>query len=332
MTQVTREFNHAITVSVVVPLFNKAGSVHRALSGIVRQTHTPAEVIVVDDGSTDGGSDAAAEFDLPGLQLIRQNRQGVSAARNRGIEAAGCDLVALCDADDEWHPDFLGECLRLAATFPECSVYATSYDLSSDGAPPRPAFLEGFRGATADAALLDYFHVAAHSDPPICSSSVVARKSALIAVGGFPHGATAGEDLLTWARLAARYRIAFCATPHVTVFLRPAARTPYARYAIPDEPDVITPGLNALKTVVPRSSRDDLNVVISRWHQMRAQRYLLACRRLKAVREIAAAAKLTPLAPAVGCLFFLVPLPARLRGAALTFIDGSRGRRSQWCR
>lgn len=88
-------------VSVVIPLYNAAPFIGEALASIYGEGHPALDVIVVDDGSTDG-SLAVAEERFPGIRAIRQNRAGIGAARNRGIAMAEGELLAFLDADDLW--------------------------------------------------------------------------------------------------------------------------------------------------------------------------------------------------------------------------------------
>jgi len=91
------------TVSVVIPCYNAAPFLRETLDSALNQTHPPLEVIVVDDASTDDSA-AIAESYGPPVQLIRQENQGESVARNRGIEEAKGDWIAFLDADDIWTP------------------------------------------------------------------------------------------------------------------------------------------------------------------------------------------------------------------------------------
>lgn len=100
-------------VSVIIPLYNKAPYIRRALDSIRSQTFAEYEVIVVDDGSTDGGQDAVLELDDPRFRLISQENAGPGAARNRGLGEASGEFVAFLDADDEWLPEFLQRSLDL---------------------------------------------------------------------------------------------------------------------------------------------------------------------------------------------------------------------------
>jgi len=113
-------------VSVVIPLYNKGPHIARALNSVLAQTFQDFEVIVVDDGSTDDGAEVVRGVDDPRIRLIQQENRGVSAARNRGIEAARAELIAFLDADDEWLAEHLETIIRLRRNALEVGIYATS--------------------------------------------------------------------------------------------------------------------------------------------------------------------------------------------------------------
>src|SRR5688572_13801277 len=100
-------------VSVIVPLYNKVRYVARALDSVYAQDYRDFEVIVVDDGSTDGIRGIAEGYRDRGLKLVSQPNAGPGAARNRGAAAASCEVIAFLDADDEWYPFYLSESLRI---------------------------------------------------------------------------------------------------------------------------------------------------------------------------------------------------------------------------
>jgi len=102
-------------VSVIIPTFNRGAMLHRAVASVLAQTHTHLELILVDDGSTDKSVDDLGAWTDPRLWILRQPRQGVSAARNAGIARASGDVIALLDSDDEWMPDKLERHLAFQA-------------------------------------------------------------------------------------------------------------------------------------------------------------------------------------------------------------------------
>lgn len=200
-------------ISIVIPLYNKEQQVARTLRSVLGQTFREFEVVVVDDGSTDNSVAVVRGFDDSRIRIVGQPNSGVAAARNRGIAEAHYDLVAFVDADDEWKPEYLQTQYELYCKYPGCSVFATAYEFRkpSDEIVKARFNRRPFDGGSG---LLDeYFMVASKFDPPLWTSAVMVRKSALQAVGGFQVGVKSGEDLLTWARLACRGSIACCDTP-----------------------------------------------------------------------------------------------------------------------
>ena len=95
-------------ISIVIPLYNKAHTIVHTLNAVFKQEYQDFEVIIVDDGSTDNGVGIIQQhFHDNRIRIFHQENQGVSVARNRGVEEARCEYVALLDGDDEWHPDYL---------------------------------------------------------------------------------------------------------------------------------------------------------------------------------------------------------------------------------
>ena len=114
-------------ISVVMPLYNKAAYVQRAIESVLMQSDAVSEVIVVDDGSTDDSVARVEAMHCPKVRLVRQNNGGVSAARKRGIEEAKEDFICFLDADDVYLSGFVEEISSLIDRFPTATVYATGY-------------------------------------------------------------------------------------------------------------------------------------------------------------------------------------------------------------
>ena len=127
------------TISVVIPLYNKQLEIGAAVRSALAQTRPPQEIIVVDDGSTDGGAEVVRAIGSPLVRLVRQSNAGVCAARNRGIAESTGEYIALLDADDAWEPGFLAEIAAMIREFPGCGLYCTAFSIiSHDGTYPAP--------------------------------------------------------------------------------------------------------------------------------------------------------------------------------------------------
>jgi glycosyltransferase involved in cell wall biosynthesis len=196
-------------ISVVIPLYNKGPHIARALNSVLAQTFQDFEVIVVDDGSTDDGAEVVRGFDDPRIRLIQQENRGVSAARNRGIEAARAELVAFLDADDEWLAGHLEVLLRLRDKYPEAGAYGTAYLIKRKNLAVKVAPFSGIPQEPWEGLLPSYFKAATFGAPPISASTVAISKIILIEMDGFTTEEWMGEDVDLWGRIALKYPIAF---------------------------------------------------------------------------------------------------------------------------
>jgi glycosyltransferase involved in cell wall biosynthesis len=190
-------------VSVVIPAFNRRGTIARAVASAAAQTHPLLEIIVVDDHSSDGTVDFLRELDCGRpLRIIEQpDNRGAPEARNAGLAAARGTFVAFLDSDDEWRPDKvarqLARLIELGTRYGAC--YSGSLCLAEDGHltyAARPTAEGDLRRA-----LLQYNVVGS-------TSAMLARRDHLIAVDGFTPGLSACQDWDLWLRLAERTRFA----------------------------------------------------------------------------------------------------------------------------
>lgn len=259
-------------ISIVIPLYNKEKSIATALNSVLAQTYQDFEIVVVDDGSTDGGAFIVEGYADPRIRLIRQANAGVSAARNKGIAEAKGEYVAFLDADDEWMPEFLAEIVALQREFPECRAQATSYVINTRGEKSsitlRKVPFQGEHGI-----LTNYFEMASCSHPPVCSICVCIEQKLLQEIGGFPLGITSGEDLLTWARIAVR--------THWAYSLRPLAQYNVEALLVDEKPgrlhdkgEVVSGELIALLGKIVPSRKGELKKYISHWYKMCTSVYM----------------------------------------------------------
>ncbi|GAB3513209.1 hypothetical protein GCM10027341_54940 [Spirosoma knui] len=193
--------------SVIIPLYNKADHIETAVASVLQQTFSRFELIVINDGSTDGSEQRLAAVNDRRLTVISQPNAGVSAARNRGASVAQYPLLAFLDADDWWHPDFLKELHALITDFPDAVLYGSNYYYVKYGQNRiedkglAPGFTAGY---------IDYVALyASRFCVPINCSFVVVRKMAFEAVGGFKTALRMGEDFDLWIRLALYGRVAY---------------------------------------------------------------------------------------------------------------------------
>ena len=184
-------------VAVVIPVY-RAEFLAAALESVFRQSRQPDEVIVINDGSPDQADldRALAPWgDL--VRLICQENAGAGAARNRGLNATTAEFVALLDADDEWLPTLLEEQLALFDRRPELDL------VYSDGLFIGRSELAGRRYMSACPSTGEVsFERLLSQQCTILLSSVVARRAAVQAVGGFDVTLRRGQDFDLWLRMA----------------------------------------------------------------------------------------------------------------------------------
>ena len=204
--------------SVVIPLYNKEQTIARAIESVLAQTHTDFELIVIDDGSTDGGAAAAEAYADERLRVIRQNNAGVSAARNTGIAAACYDYIGFLDADDAWMPGFLSSMQQLIETFPGAGAYSCCFEsVEKDGSRRSHHAMQSELQSSRCALIKDYFESAMRSYL-ITSSSVVIPKQVFEKVGAFNPAIRRGEDRDMWRRIALEYPMAYLNEAQAVVY------------------------------------------------------------------------------------------------------------------
>jgi glycosyltransferase involved in cell wall biosynthesis len=271
---------------VVIPLYNKVPYIKRAIFSILNQTYQNFEIIVIDDGSTDGSGEIVSALNNPRIRLIRQKNLGVSAARNRGILESKTEFITFLDADDEWKPGFLMIINNLISKYPQCGAYATSYEnmgINNKIYMPR---LYGIQYKNRWVGILENYFITALGDPPFCSSSIAIPKSVFLKIGGFPLGIKLGEDPEMWLRIAINYQIAFDCSLQA-IYHKEAEDRACKKFSVDEEYLLIKTGNFALKqNIVPLNLVDGLTDYIAKYKIIYARECIWNERKDKAVQVL----------------------------------------------
>ena len=196
-------------ISVVIPSYNRAHTLQRALQSVFDQSSAVDEVILVDDGSTDDSATMVAR-DFPGVIVIRQPNAGVSAARNKGIEAAQYNWIALLDSDDCWLPHKIQTVRDAAANHPGFVLYHSDEIWVRRGVRVNPMKKHRKSGGWIFAQCL-----------PLCAispSATVIQKSVLQDLGLFDESLPACEDYDLWLRLCHGFPVHYIEQPLITKY------------------------------------------------------------------------------------------------------------------
>ncbi|MGJ1509306.1 glycosyltransferase family 2 protein [Sphingobacterium siyangense] len=178
--------------SVVIPLYNKEISINKTLKSVLNQTFKNFEIVLVNDGSTDGSLEAAKSIEDSRIRIIEQQNGGVSSARNRGIKEARYEWILFLDADDFWTIDHLETIREMQNLYPQDYVFCTSFVRNNQKSP------------TVDSSeitvIKDYFTEAIKYHffwtSVTCINKIVFEK-----VGYFQKIYSRGEDLDLWMRI-----------------------------------------------------------------------------------------------------------------------------------
>ena len=190
--------------SVIIPLYNKAPYVAKAIESVLGQTYRDFEVIVIDDGSIDQSLEVAKTFENKSITIVSQPNSGVSTARNNGVKLAKYPYICFLDADDWWHPTFLEEMKRLITDFPDAGIYGSGYYIVKNG-QERIAPIgvpQGF-----ERGIIDYCEVYAKTlCMPLTSISVAIPKHIFDEEEGFKSKLKLGEDFDLWIRIILKHK------------------------------------------------------------------------------------------------------------------------------
>lgn len=193
-----------IKTSVIIPTFNRENLISRGLDSVLAQTRPADQIIVVDDGSTDGTATLIRKR-YPGVLYLYQDNQGISAARNTGIDMASGDWLAFLDSDDEWLPQKLEKQIEALRQQPEYLIAHSNEHWLRNGLPKNQQAKHRKYGGHIFQQCL-----------PLClisPSSVIIHRSLFDQVGLFDTSMAVCEDYDMWLRITARYPVLYIDEP-----------------------------------------------------------------------------------------------------------------------
>ena len=188
------------SISVIIPVYNRSTLINRAIKSVMEQTMLPDEIIVIDDGSTDG-TDNIVKNRYPDVILLKQKNRGVSCARNNGINNAKGTWLALLDSDDEWLPEKLEKQLLGLRNDSNKKICHTDEIWIRNGVRVNPMNKHRKYGGNTYKYCL-----------PLCvisPSSIIIHKEIFKNVGLFDEDLPVCEDYDLWLRICSRYPVLY---------------------------------------------------------------------------------------------------------------------------
>jgi len=192
---------HEYSVSVVIPSYNCAALLPRAVESVLGQTCAPYEVIVVDDGSVDNTSEIVEQYG-DRVRYVYQENAGVAVARNHGIEIARGNWIAFLDADDEWFPHKLERQVSALKAHPELQWCACNAEVHHGNGIQVPELTKRARRQLEKTGYFRDYFAATEQNVMIHTAGMLISKKLLRAVGHFDTNLHGPEDIDLWCRLA----------------------------------------------------------------------------------------------------------------------------------
>lgn len=201
--------------SVILPLYNKAPYVAKAIHSVLTQTCRDFELVVIDDGSSDDSFDIAQKTiqGYGNCRISSQTNTGVSSARNNAVALSQGEYLCFLDADDWWDPFFLEKVSELIAEFPDAGIYGTGYTIVNESKhKTRVASIGVDQGF--ERGFINYCRVYARGMyMPLWTGAVCLPRRVFDEFGGFKPHLKLGEDFDLWIRIAVKYKVAFLNEP-----------------------------------------------------------------------------------------------------------------------
>lgn len=194
-----------IYFSVIIPLYNKEKFIEATLRSVLEQSFVNFEILIVNDGSTDSSTEIIKKFNDPRIRYFSKENEGVSSARNYGIEKVKGEFIAFLDADDYWYPGFLEKMFNNIKKHPEQKVFSAAIEIETS----KSIFPAQYSIAkTSDCEIVNYFS-GSSKETVICTSCAVFNKSIFEEIGNFDTQIKSGQDTDLWIRIGLVHPVVF---------------------------------------------------------------------------------------------------------------------------
>ncbi|MFH7012571.1 glycosyltransferase family 2 protein [Flavobacterium sp. FlaQc-52] len=236
--------------SIIIPLYNKEDFIENTIQSVLDQNFQGFEIIIVNDGSTDKSEEKVFQFNDSRIHYFSKKNEGVSIARNFGIDKAKANFITFLDADDYWYPDFLAVMHQGINDFPNQKIFSGAIEIETS----RKRFPAQYSVTiTNDFQLVNYFK-ASQKESIIWTSCAVFHKSIFEETGNFDPQIKSNQDTDLWIRIGLVYPILFSG--------KILARYIYDKNSLSRNNNLLNAKMNLLKFIEIEKTNQDLKNIL----------------------------------------------------------------------
>lgn len=191
--------------SIIIPLYNKENFIENTLKSVLNQSFIDFEVIIVNDGSTDASKEKVNQFNDSRIKYFSKSNEGISIARNYGIQKSQADYICFLDADDYWYPNFLQTIKVTINDFPDQKVFATAIEIETTKRVFPAHYSIKKKGICQ---VVNYFEASSKTSV-IWTSSAAFHKNVFEKSGVFDENIKVTEDTDLWIRVGMDFPVVF---------------------------------------------------------------------------------------------------------------------------
>lgn len=191
--------------SVIIPVYNKASFIAETIASVIEQDFSDYEILIIDDGSTDGSADIIKGFTDHRIRYYRRANHGVAASRNFGIAESRSPYIAFLDADDRWKREYLSTQHKNIVAFPDQKVFAAAFEIETS----RNVFAAHYSVKRSTIPIVVDFFEASRMEAVLWTSSAIFHRDVFADAGVFDERVSVAEDTDLWIRIGLRYKIVF---------------------------------------------------------------------------------------------------------------------------